>query len=200
MADSVALSHSEHAEQELYSKTLFGFWVYLMTDCILFSVLFATYAVLHNNTFGGPTSKDLFDINYALGETLVLLISSFTCGLGMISAYRKRKPWVLFWFGCTFLLGATFIGMELNEFSSFIEAGNSWRKSGFLSAFFTLVGTHGTHISIGLLWMAVLMVQVLRRGITSHTFRRLSCLRLFWHFLDVVWIFIFSIVYLLGVK
>jgi cytochrome o ubiquinol oxidase subunit 3 len=176
-----------------------GFWTYIMTDCILFGILFATYAVLHNNTFGGPSSKDLFDPLYALGETLVLLVSSFTCGLAGIAARRNDSKKVLVWFGVTFLLGISFIVMEGMEFTKFVQAGDSWKRSGFLSAFFTLVGTHGTHISIGLLWMIVMMFQVAFKGLTPFTQRRMTCLRLFWHFLDIVWIFIFTIVYMMGV-
>jgi cytochrome o ubiquinol oxidase subunit III len=176
-----------------------GFWTYIMTDCILFGILFATYAVLHNNTFGGPSSKELFDPLYALGETLVLLVSSFTCGFAGIAARRNDSKKVLVWFGVTFLLGISFIVMEGMEFTKFVEAGDSWKRSGFLSAFFTLVGTHGTHISIGLLWMIVMMFQVAFKGLTPFTQRRMTCLRLFWHFLDIVWIFIFTIVYMMGV-
>lgn len=179
-------------------KTVFGFWVYLMTDCVLFATLFATYAVLRNNTFGGPAGHELFKLPYVLAETLILLTSSFTCGLGMLAAVRKDKAWMLFWFTITALLGLTFLGMEFKEFAHLANEGNSWRRSGFLSSYFTLVGTHGLHITIGLLWMGVSMVQIARGGMQKAIFRRLTLLSLFWHFLDVIWIFIFSIVYLLG--
>ncbi len=193
------MSEVAHHEQEAASLIDVGFWTYIMTDCMLFGTLFATYAVLHNSTFGGPSSKDLFDPLYALGETLFLLVSSFTCGLSGIAARRGDVKKILFWFGVTFLLGIGFIVMEGMEFTKFVQEGNSWKRSGFLSGFFTLVGTHGTHISIGLLWMVVMMFQVAFKGLNSFTLRRMSCLRLFWHFLDVVWIFIFTIVYLMGV-
>lgn len=186
-------------QNETFSKTLFGFWLYLMTDCILFSTLFATYAVLHANTYGGPSAKDLFDLPYALAETFALLISSFTSGLARIAAYEKNRKKVLFWFAITFLLGLCFLTLELREFAGFIHEGNSWERSAFLSSFFTLVGTHGAHISIGLFWMITLMVCVWRQGVTDTLFRRISCLSFFWHFLDIVWIFIFTIVYLMGV-
>lgn len=179
-------------------KTIFGFWVYLMTDCVLFASLFATYAVLHNNTFGGPSGSQLFSLPFVLTETLILLTSSFTCGLGVLSAYNGHKDRVLAWFSATFLLGASFLAMELTEFSHLVHDGNSWTRSGFLSSFFTLVGTHGLHITIGLLWMAVMMLKVLRRGLNRSTIKRLTLLSLFWHFLDIIWIFIFTIVYLLG--
>lgn len=184
--------------QEADSKTLFGFWVYIMTDCVLFASLFAVYAVLHNNTFGGPAANTLFSLPYALSETLILLTSSFTCGLAWVAAQRRNQQQVLFWFSVTFLLGLAFLLLELHEFRDLAVHGNSWRRSGFLSAFFTLVGTHGLHITSGLIWMSVTMLQVLRRGLTRGVARRLSLLALFWHFLDVIWIFIFTIVYLQG--
>ena len=141
---------AEHAV-ESESMTYLGFWVYLMTDCMLFATLFATYAVLHNGTFGGPTSKDLFDLPYALAQTLILLVSSFTSGLAMLKERLNDKKWVIGWFAVTFLLGAAFLTLELREFSHFVHEGNSWQRSGFLSAYFTLVGTHGVHITTGLL-------------------------------------------------
>jgi cytochrome o ubiquinol oxidase subunit III len=180
------------------AKNIFGFWVYLMTDCILFASLFAAYAVLHNNTFGGPSGRELFDLSFIGIETIVLLTSSFTCGLAMLAAHQGRKNETLALFGVTALLGAGFLAMELTEFAHLVQEGDSWRRSGFLSAFFTLVGTHGLHITAGILWMIAMMVQVARRGLTTHTTRRLTMLSLFWHFLDIVWIFIFTIVYLLG--
>jgi cytochrome o ubiquinol oxidase subunit 3 len=182
------------------AKTTFGFWVYLMTDCVLFASLFATYAVLHNNTFGGPNAHELFSLPFVLSETLILLISSFTCGLAILSLQRQARGQVLLWLGVTFLLGAAFLGMELHEFQHLVHEGNSWQRSGFLSAFFTLVGTHGLHIASGLLWISVIAAQVWRRGLTAATTRRLTLLSLFWHFLDIVWIFIFTLVYLLGAR
>ena len=181
------------------SKTTLGFWIYLMTDCILFSVLFATYAVLHHNTFGGPSGQDLFELPFVLKETLLLLTSSFTCGLALIFARQNRQELALGWLGVTFLLGATFLALELHEFSTLVAEGNSWRRSGFLTAFFTLVGTHGLHIAIGLTWAGVLALQVKSRGFTEGVLRRLTLFSMFWHFLDVVWIFIFTVVYLMGV-
>ncbi|MBS0621062.1 MAG: cytochrome o ubiquinol oxidase subunit III [Verrucomicrobia bacterium] len=193
------MSNAAEHEAEIYSRTLFGFWTYIMTDCLLFGTLFATYVVLHHNTAGGPSARDLFSLPFALVETMVLLASSFTSGLAMLSTEAKDKNKLLGWFLITFLLGATFVGMELHEFSEFIRAGHSWKTSGFLTGFFTLVGTHGLHVSIGLLWMIVLLVPVIRHGLNPVSLKRLSCLRMFWHFLDVVWIFIFTVVYLMGV-
>jgi len=185
-------------EEQNTDRTVFGFWVYLMTDCVLFASLFATFAVLRSNTFGGPSGKDLFSLPYVLAETLALLTSSFTCGLAVLSARRGNKRMTLIFFAITFLLGITFLSLELSEFAKLAQEGNSWRRSGYLSAFFTLVGTHGAHITAGLIWMVVMMAQVISRGLTSSNVRKLTLLSLFWHFLDVVWIFIFTIVYLYG--
>lgn len=185
--------------QDTFSKTVLGFWMYLMTDCILFASLFATYAVLHGSTFGGPSSRDLFSLSTAFTETMILLVSSVTCGFGILSALKNNKTQIIAWFAVTFILGASFLSIELHEFAHLVQEGNSWRRSAFLSSFFTLVGTHGLHITVGLFWMAVMMIQVLWQGVNIMTFRRLVCFSLFWHFLDLVWIFIFTFVYLMGV-
>lgn len=191
-------THTIH-EKEAYDRTLFGFWIYIMTDCILFATLFATYVVLQNGTFGGPTSKDLFNLPFALTETVILLTSSFTSGLVMLAAHRHDRSKVFVSLALTFLLGAAFLAMELHEFNQFVQEGHSWQTSAFLSSFFTLVGTHGLHITAGLLWILVMVGQLIVQGLQIHTLRRLACFTMFWHFLDVVWIFIFTIVYLLGV-
>lgn len=180
------------------SKTVFGFWVYLMTDCVLFASLFAVFAVLRNNTFGGPGADELFSLPYVLTETMILLVSSFTCGLALLSAHRKDKNQTLMWLGVTFALGLAFLGMEIHEFYNLAHEGNSWQRSAFLSSFFTLVGTHGIHITAGLIWTAALMSQVKRKGFGGSTLKRLSMFSLFWHFLDIVWIFIFTIVFMIG--
>lgn len=180
------------------AKTTFGFWVYLMTDCVLFAGLFATYAVLHGNTFGGPDAKELFSMPYVLTETLILLTSSYLCGLAMLYARQGKKQLVLALFAATFLLGFVFLGMELHEFRNLVMEGNSWRRSGFLSAYFTLVGTHGLHITVGLIWMGTMIYRLKQSGLTQVNHKRLGLLSLFWHFLDVIWIFIFTIVYLMG--
>lgn len=177
---------------------IFGFWIYLMTDLVIFAVLFATYAVLHNNTFGGPSSRELFHVPYALAETLILLTSSFTCALATLATARKQKNLTIFWFAITFALGISFLFLELAEFSNFIDKGASWQRSGFLSAFFALVGTHGLHISVGLLWMLVAMLRIGFRGLSPPTVSGILRLALFWHFLDIVWVFIFTVVYGMG--
>ena len=180
-------------------KTLFGFWVYLMTDVVLFASLFATFAVLRNNTFGGPNAHELFDMPFVLAETMILLTSSFSCGVAMLAVHEKQKKLALYWLGFTFLLGLAFLGLELSEFHHLAAEGNSWRRSGFLSAFFTLVGTHGAHITVGLIWMATMMYRVYKAGLTSVNIKRLTMLSMFWHFLDVIWIFIFTVVYMMGI-
>lgn len=181
------------------NKFILGFWIYLMTDLLMFAVLFAAYAVLRNNTFGGPSGADLFNLPVALTETLILLASSFTCGLATLAVWQNKPRAVMIWFAATFVLGLMFLGIELHEFSGLLAGGNGPQKSAFLSAFFTLVGTHGLHITIGLLWMAIAMVQVALRGLARTTVSKITRLALFWHFLDIVWIFIFTAVYLTGI-
>lgn len=197
MSETLVIPAKIETESE-GSKSIFGFWVYLMTDCVLFASLFATYAVLRNNTAGGPDGKELFSLPYVLAETLILLTSSFVCGLAILAAHNKQKRQVLWLFGITFVLGLAFLGLELHEFRNLYVEGNSWRRSGFLSAFFTLVGTHGLHITAGLIWMAVMLIRVAKSGLKPISLRRLTMLSLFWHFLDIIWIFIFTIVFLMG--
>jgi cytochrome o ubiquinol oxidase subunit III len=201
MTKSIAVAQKKFPDphQDIYSRTVLGFWMYLMTDCLIFATLFTTYGVLHKEAFGGPTPHELFSLPLPFAETMVLLFSSVTCGLGMLAAVRSQKNKILAWFALAFLFGLSFIVMELTEFTHLIHEGNSWRRSAFLSSFFTLVGTHGFHVSVGLLWMIVLMLQIAYKGVTVTTFRRLVCFSMFWHFLDLVWIFIFTFVYLMGV-
>lgn len=198
-----ALTERETVEREtekiVHERTIFGFWVYIMSDAILFASLFAAYGVLHDETFGGPSARQIFSLPYTLGETLLLLTSSFTSGLAGIAAERRSKWGVIAAIVATFFLGLGFVAMEAEEFTTFARAGYGWNRSAFLSSFFTLVGTHGTHVSIGLLWMLFFLSEAWVRGLTPVVIKRLSCLRLFWHFLDVVWIFIFTVVYLMGV-
>lgn len=181
-----------------HEKKTLGFWIYLMTDCLLFAALFATFAVLRGGTFGGPSGAEIFDLPFVLLETIVLLTSSFTVGLAILGAARGYKRQTLFWLVITFALGAFFLGLELSEFTKLAAEGNSWTRSGFLSSYFTLVGTHGLHIAIGLLWLIVMIVRLWRFKFKQTDLNRLALFGLFWHFLDVVWIFIFTIVYLIG--
>jgi cytochrome o ubiquinol oxidase subunit 3 len=176
----------------------FGLWVYILSDCVLFASLFAAYAVLQGETAGGPSSHMLFDRSFALLETLVLLASSFTCGLALVAGrWRSRAGVVLALLG-TVALGGVFLALELSEFASLVREGAGWQASAFLSAFFTLVGTHGLHIFVGMVWMLVLLAHLARSGLTPRTTHRIMYFSLFWHFLDIVWICIFSLVYLLG--
>ncbi|HCB44474.1 cytochrome o ubiquinol oxidase subunit III [Halopseudomonas pachastrellae] len=198
MHSNHAVAHDDHEHHDTGGNTVFGFWLYLMTDCILFACVFATYAVLVNHTAGGPSGKDIFELPYVLGETALLLVSSCTYGFAMIAAHRGFKGQTLAWLAATFVLGAGFIGMELNEFHHLIAEGFGPDKSAFLSSFFTLVGMHGLHVTAGLVWMVIMMLQVSKRGLTDRNNTRLMCLSLFWHFLDIVWICVFTIVYLMG--
>lgn len=190
------MSHREEHEAAANDRVMFGFWVYLMTDLLMFAVLFAVYAVLHGNTLGGETGRELFSLPLALTETLILLTSSFTCGIAMIAARQRRKNLTLFWFGVTFLLGLAFLSIELYEFAEFIHEGHTMQVNAFLSSFFVLVGTHGLHITSGLLWLGITLIYVMKRGLNDALVRKLSLASLFWHFLDIVWIFIFTVVYL----
>lgn len=185
-------------EEESLERKRFGFWVYIMTDCILFATLFATYAVLRNNTAGGPGAKDLFSLPFILIETLILLTSSYSIGLALLAARKKDKRQMLAWLAVTFVLGASFLGMELYEFNHLISNDHGWRTSAFLSSYFALVGTHGLHILVGLLWISVLSYRFMKGSITNYSLNNLTMLGIFWHFLDIVWIFIFSFVYLIG--
>jgi len=194
--DAAQLEESEHPDT--VANQAFGFWIYLMTDLVLFASLFATFAVLAHNYAGGPTGKELFKLPYTLGETMCLLFSSATYGMAVLAIYRSKKYGVLTWLGVTFLLGLGFISMEVNEFYHMILDGNGPQRSGFLSAFFTLVGTHGAHVTFGLIWMATMMGQVVIKGLSVPVQSRLMRLSMFWHFLDIVWIGVFTIVYLMG--
>lgn len=188
----------DHEHHDAGSNAVFGFWIYLMSDCVLFATLFATYAVLSGSVAGGPSGKDIFELPYVLVETFCLLISSFTYGMAMLAMNKGNQSAVMKWLAVTFLFGLAFIGMEVNEFSHLIGEGFGPDRSAFLSAFFTLVGTHGLHVTSGLIWMAVLMVQIVKNGLTAKNGTRLMCLSLFWHFLDIVWICVFTVVYLMG--
>jgi cytochrome o ubiquinol oxidase subunit 3 len=192
------LGHEGHDHAE--SHSVFGFWLYLMTDCFLFASLFATFAVLGQQFAGGPTAKDLFDIPGVALETALLLLSSITYGCAMLGAYKKQAGTVLKWLIVTFVLGAAFLVFEIQEFAHLIAEGAGPQRSAFFSAFFTLVGTHGLHVTFGLIWMAVLMVQIVRKPeLSQRAITRLTCLSLFWHFLDIVWIGVFTFVYLASV-
>jgi cytochrome o ubiquinol oxidase subunit III len=188
----------EEEHHDAGAMTTLGFWIYLMSDCILFASLFASFAVLRGATAGGPSGREIFNLPYVLVETSCLLVSSFTYGMAMIAADQGKQAWVLRWLGLTLLLGMAFMGLELHEFVKLIGEGSGPDRSGFLSAFFTLVGTHGLHVTSGMVWMVVMMAHVMRRGLNDANRTRLMCLSLFWHFLDIVWIGVFTVVYLMG--
>lgn len=189
--------HDEHHDQE--SLKMFGFWLFLITDVILFGTLFATYVVLRLNTDGGPTGAELLEMNGIIISTFILLTSSFTSGVAVLEMNKGNKRGLILWLAITALLGASFIFLEVNEFMHLVHEGATIGTSAYWSAFFVLVGTHGLHVSVGLVWMVGLMLQLSRRGITPVTKRKVSIISLYWHFLDVVWIFVFTIVYLMGV-
>jgi cytochrome o ubiquinol oxidase subunit III len=174
----------------------FGFWLFLLSDIIIFAALFASYAVLHGSTAGGPSAAELFDKRHVFLETMCLLTSSVTCGFGSLAIYRTDARAMYFWMGMTFLLGLCFLTMEGREFASLVAAGAGPSHSAFLSAFFTLVGTHGLHVTLGLVWLVVMLLQVSTLGFHPMVGRRFFCFALFWHALDIVWIGVFTIVYL----
>ena len=187
----------EHAHSG--GSTMLGFWLYLMSDCLVFAVLFATYGVLGRNYAAGPSGADLFDLKLVAVNTAMLLFSSITYGFAMLAMDKGRQAAMQGWLVVTALFGLAFLGIELYEFAHLIHEGATPMRSAFLSSFFTLVGTHGLHVTFGLIWLTVLMVQVSKRGLIEANKRRLLCLSMFWHFLDVIWIGVFTFVYLMGV-
>ncbi|WP_423194032.1 cytochrome o ubiquinol oxidase subunit III [Cupriavidus sp. H18C2] len=190
--------HDHHAQAQASTLKL-GFWIYLMSDCLIFASLFATFGVLLHGTAGGPTGRELFDLRFVLAETVLLLTSSLTFGVAMLKldeAGKGAPQAVIRWLVLTFALGAAFVCMEVYEFRELLHEGAGPHRSAYLSAFFMLVGTHGLHVSAGLLWIIVMVNQVQVFGLDAVVRRRLACLSLFWHFLDLVWIFVFTVVYL----
>ena len=189
-----------HDHPDMEGMRTFGFWIYLMTDVMIFGTFSATYIVLRNNTNGGPGPAELFDLTGVIVSTFILLASSYTCGLALLAMHKGKRRALIGWLGVTALLGAVFIGLEASEFIHFVHEGATIGTSAFLSAFYTLVGTHGLHVLIGLVWIVALMIQLAKQGITPVTRRKVNVISLFWHFLDVVWIFVFTVVYLMGVS
>ncbi|MBB5706675.1 cytochrome o ubiquinol oxidase subunit III [Sphingopyxis panaciterrulae] len=187
----------EHPHPEGHS-TMLGFWIYLMSDCLIFSILFACYAVLGGNYAAGPAPKDLFELPLVALNTAMLLISSITFGFAVLQMQQGKVRGTQIWLAVTALFGAAFLAIELYEFQHLIHIGATPQRSAFLSAFFTLVGTHGLHVTFGIVWLLTLMVQLGRHGLIPANKRRVMCLSMFWHFLDVVWIGVFTIVYLMG--
>lgn len=196
MTTEAVAEKSQH--QDTGSVQVFGFWIYIMSDCLIFGSLFAAFIVLKGNTFGGPGMKQITDLPYVLTETVFLLLSSFTYGLAVLNMYKDRMVGTLIWLIVTFCCGLGFVAMEIHEFYHLIMEGHGPQTSGAMTGFFSLVGTHGFHVSMGLLWMFIMMIQLLTFGITKDTRRRLTYLAMFWAFLDIVWIFVYTIVYLMG--
>jgi cytochrome o ubiquinol oxidase subunit 3 len=178
----------------------YGFWIFILSDIVMFSGLFAAYAVLSGNTASGPTGRELFDLHNVFIETTCLLVSSYTCGLGALSAERRQPGRFLIFAALTFVLGAAFLFIEGSEFAGMVIKGAGPSRSGFLSAFFTLVGTHGVHVTGGLIWLIYLVAQVVAKGLRAAVLRRLLCFSLFWHALDIVWIGVLTLVYLIGAR
>ncbi|CAM3846325.1 cytochrome o ubiquinol oxidase subunit III [Alicyclobacillus pomorum] len=204
LAHEEVLSHPDHDIPLEYSTEdgvlkIFGFWIFLATDLILFACLFSMYQILHLNTAGGPTEQDLYNVPEFMAETLILLVSSFTCGLATLEMRKGHRGALMAWLIVTVLLGLSFIFLEVREFVDYVGRGATMQRSAFLSSFFTLVGTHGCHVSLGILWMLSILYQLGRRGIQAITARKVFIVGLYWHFLDVVWVFIFTVVYLQGV-
>jgi len=190
--------HFPDSHQDVYSKTIFGFWVYLLTDFVMFATFFAAYLVLRNNTFGGPPAKELFHLPFTLVQTLILLTCSFMSGLGGVFAHRKKKMQVIVFFVLTFLLGLGFMGMQFAEYRQLISTGNTWERSAFLSGYFTLTGMLSLHLVFGLLFIIILLIPVFKNGIDEVSIKRLTCLKMLFQFINIVWVFIFTIVYLIG--
>jgi cytochrome o ubiquinol oxidase subunit 3 len=205
-AATIGLTHSSSEDTGLgnrgpESKSIvvpYGFWLFVLSDMVLFSALFATYAALVHATDGGPVTNQLFSRKLVLIETIALLLSSFVCGLAMIAAKRRNMSWTQIWLILTGLLGLVFLTIELTEFAGMIVEGAGPRRSAFLSSFFTLVGCHGAHVTAGLLWLGTMMAQIWAKGFQQHIMRRLLCFTIFWHALDIIWVAIFTIVYLIG--
>lgn len=203
---NVMTSHADkavfHLEEEPHhpegSSTMLGFWIYLMSDCLIFAMLFAAFGVLGGSYAAGPAPKDLFDLPLVALNTAMLLFSSITYGFAMLAMERGKVSQTQTWLAITGLFGLCFLGIELYEFAHLIHEGATPQRSAFLSAFFTLVGTHGLHVTFGIIWLVTLMVQVAQKGLIEANKRRLMCLSMFWHFLDVIWIGVFTFVYLLG--
>jgi cytochrome o ubiquinol oxidase subunit 3 len=215
MTETVALAHNDpyalghghglavgHGGGGPASKRIivgYGFWIFLLSDIVMFSALFATYAVLVERTAGGPSGRELFDLRGAAAETAFLLLSSFACGLASIAAAARSARWYYIAMAATCVLGLGFLALEISEFARFVSDGDGPTRSAFLSAFFTLVGCHGLHVSAGILWLLTMMAQVFAKGFRADIMRRILCFALFWHALDIIWVGLFTVVYLMGV-
>lgn len=193
-----ALAHEIH-EHDKRVIVGYGFWIWLISDIIMFSAFFATFAVLSENTAGGPSGRELFSVGYVAVETACLLLSSFTCGIAMIGAHARNRRLYYGGMAITFVLGVAFLALEVHEFADLVKEGAGPTRSAFLSSFFALVGCHGLHVTAGVLWLLTMVAQVGAKGFRDDIQRRLLCFGLFWHTLDIIWVALFSLVYLVGV-
>ena len=198
-AETLASKEAMDNQHDYAGDTLFGFWIYILSDCLLFATLFATYAVFSNSFAGAIEPKALFNLFFVLGETALLLVSSFTFGIAMLKANSNQMQAMMQWLAITFVLGLSFLVMEIYEFYHFSHEGATFASSAYWSSFYALVATHGLHVFAGLVWMTVLFFHFKRDAFSEDNKVRLACLSLFWHFLDVIWICVFSVVYLMGV-
>jgi cytochrome o ubiquinol oxidase subunit III len=200
MKDAHASHNVKHPDphHDLYSRTVFGFWLFLLSDFVLFGTLIACYVVLGNNTYGGPSSLELFNHDFALMQTFLMLFSAAFAGFGGAAAHRKDRKMTLLFFSLTFLFSLVFMAFEYADFLRLINSGNSWQRSAFLSAFFTLLGTHGLHVLLGLIFIPFMLIPVFKEGVGHDEVRRLTCLRMFFQFLNIVWIFVYTIVYFIN--
>ena len=192
--------HSKDGPAPVRIVVAYGFWIFLLSDIIMFSALFATYAVLSGQTAGGPAGRELFELRHVGVETLCLLFSSYTCGLGILSMEQRHMRRFYVAFALTFVLGATFLGLEVSEFVGLVARGAGPSHSAFLSAFFSLVGLHGAHVTAGLLWLSFMVAQFAAKGPRDFIRRRLLCFSLFWHALDIIWVALLTLVYLMGAR
>jgi cytochrome o ubiquinol oxidase subunit 3 len=197
---ALARGHGGGGPAPTRTVVAYGFWIFILSDIVMFSGLFAAYAVLSGNTAGGPTGPELFNLRNVFIETMCLLFSSYTCGLGALSAERRQPGRFLIFVALTFVLGGAFLFIEISEFHRMVSEGAGPSRSAFLSAFFTLVGTHGTHVTIGLIWLIYMVAQVVAKGLRAAVLRRLLCFSLFWHALDIIWIGVITLVYLMGAR
>jgi cytochrome o ubiquinol oxidase subunit 3 len=197
--DDPARGHGAGGPASKRVVVAYGFWIFLLSDIVMFSAFFASYAVLGGNTNGGPSGRDLFDLHNVAVETACLLLSSFTCGMAAIATGARNKTAFYLAMIVTFVLGAVFITLEVREFVGLIQKGDGPSRSAFLSAFFALVGCHGAHVTAGLLWLLTMIAQVFAKGFRPEILRRILCFSLFWHALDIIWVAVFTVVYLLGV-
>ena len=197
---ALAYGHGGGGPAPTRTVVAYGFWIFILSDIVMFSALFAAYAVLSGNTAGGPSGRELFNLRSVFVETACLLVSSYTCGLGMLSAERREAGRFLLFAALTFVLGAAFLFIEVSEFAGMVSRGAGPSRSAFLSSFFSLVGMHGAHVTAGLVWLVYMVAQVLAKGLRATVLRRLVCFSLFWHALDIVWIGVLTLVYLMGAR